>query len=90
MLATLLITVLATYHSHIHGATLLLVPGMALLGRGAAPRAVAWLLRMGVVAPVVVFALVRNPQSVAVLCGGLMVTALIALLARNQPPLNAR
>jgi hypothetical protein len=81
MLATLLVTMLVSPHSHSHGATLLLVPGLALLAHGAAPRPLPQLLYAGLFAPTIVFAATFSSVGVAFLFIALMVTALGAILA---------
>jgi hypothetical protein len=81
MLATLLVTMLASFHNHIHGATLLLVPGMVLAAQGSGPRLVQATLRVGLYAPAVVFYLTGDAVLVAVLLILLMLIALIAAVA---------
>jgi hypothetical protein len=80
MLATLLVTMVATFHNHIHGATLLLVPGMALWARGGGPSPLPSLLRLGLFAPILFFTLQRHAEPVAFLSFGLMLTTLGAIV----------
>ena len=51
MLATLLVTMIATYHNHLHGAALLIVPCMVLWARGGGPSPLPLLLRLGLFRP---------------------------------------
>jgi hypothetical protein len=81
MLATMIVTVLSSFHSHIHGATLLLVPAMAYLAAEGEPTLVGWLIRAGLYLPTVVFSLTFMPKLVAYLFIGLMTAALGAIIA---------
>jgi hypothetical protein len=84
MLATLLVTMIATYHNHIHGALLLLVPAMALWARGGGTSPLPWLLRLGLIAPILCFAAHPQAEAVAILFFGLMLTTLIAIVWTSQ------
>ncbi len=64
-LATLIVTMMATLHNHIHGAALLLVPGMALAARGGGPWPLPALLLIGVYAPPLVFAVTGSATDVS-------------------------
>jgi hypothetical protein len=81
MLATLLVTVLVSPHSHSHGATLLLVPGIALFANGAAPRPVPFLLGAGLYGPTILFALTYNVIYVAFFLIALMTAALAVIFS---------
>ncbi|MEJ7638432.1 MAG: glycosyltransferase family 87 protein [Singulisphaera sp.] len=79
MLATLLVTMLVGFHSHSHGATLLLVPGIALFAHGAGPRPVPFLLGAGLYAPTILFALTYNTILLSLLFIALMAATLAAI-----------
>jgi hypothetical protein len=80
MLATMLVTMLANFHNHIHGATLLLVPAVAMMAQGNVRPTLAGLLRVALYAPTIVFYLTLRAQYVTFLMIGLMVTALILIV----------
>jgi hypothetical protein len=80
-LATLIVTLLATTHSHAHGATLLLVPGLALLCRADAPRHLANLVRLGAPAPLLIMAATGRLDLATLTVTGLMLAALAAVVA---------
>jgi dolichol-phosphate mannosyltransferase len=79
MLATWLVTMVATYHNHIYGATLLLVPAMVLWARevGACPAPLPVLLGLGLVGPTLALVSV---ETVCLLFFELMLTTLGAIL----------
>ncbi len=80
MLATLLVTMLASYHNHIHGAALLVVPGMALWARGGGPSPLPLILRLGLVAGIFMFTLRFRLEEIALAFFGLMLTTLGAIV----------
>jgi hypothetical protein len=80
MLATMLITMLCSFHNHLHGATLLLIPAVALLGRGGASPPLRLLLGLGFCAPTALFAMTHDPQPVASTMLALMVLILAGQL----------
>ena len=55
LLATMLVTMLASFHNHTHGATLLLVPAMLLAAQRQCPPPLRWLMWLYVVLPPLVF-----------------------------------
>jgi hypothetical protein len=55
MLATMAVTLLVSFHGHIHGAVLLLVPALGVAAGGRGPRIVQRLLRIGLFLPVPFF-----------------------------------
>jgi Glycosyltransferase family 87 len=66
MLATGVVAMLSAFHNHVYGATLLLVPGMALAAAtSSAPRALHWLMRVGLYAPPLLFFLTGSMTAVA-------------------------
>jgi hypothetical protein len=80
MLATWLVTMLATYHNHIYGASLLLVPAMVLWARGGGRSPLPLLLALGLFAPVLALAANCLVETVAVLFFGLMLTTLATIV----------
>src|SRR5262249_33192982 len=84
LLATMIMTMLAAFHNHIHGATLLIVPALAMVGRGTCPRGFAALFATGIVAPSYLFCVTGTSQHVAWLLIGLMVIGLGLCLARGS------
>jgi hypothetical protein len=95
ILATMLITMLCCFHNHLHGATLLLVPAVALLGHGGASPSLRLLLGLGFFAPTALFAMTRDPHRVAGLGLALIVLILgrqLGLLsgAKNLPTIRPR
>jgi hypothetical protein len=59
-MATIVVTLLASPHSHGHGATLLLVPAAVAAARHAGPRLLQRTLRLAIFVPVLVFAATRT------------------------------
>ncbi len=88
MLATLLVTMLVSFHSHTHGATLLLVPGLALLARDRGHGLLPQLLRLGLFAPTIVFALTFTPEFVSFLFIALMAAALGSIFVSELGPVR--
>lgn len=85
-LATLIVTMLASLHNHIHGAALLLVPGMALAARGGGPWPLPTLLVIGVYAPPILFAVTGSATDVSWLLCVLMFIALALVLLEELLP----
>src|SRR5438876_10033606 len=56
-LATLLVAMLTSFHNHVYGAALLLVPGMALVAANIAGKPLQMLLRVGLFVPPLLFLL---------------------------------
>jgi hypothetical protein len=81
MLATMLVTMLAGFHNHAHGAALLLVPGMVLAAQGGGPRALRTILRAGVYVPSIVFCLSADAALTALVLGVLLLAALAVIVA---------
>lgn len=89
LLATMLVTMLASYHNHAHGATLLVAPALAVLaGRSAGPLLGA-LLFLAVLVPNAIFFATLNGVWVAGSLVGLMAAALAVLLIRERRPAAA-
>jgi hypothetical protein len=63
--ATVLITLLAGYHSHWYGAALLLVPGIPLLIRTYSSRITIWFFRVSLLLPFIVAAVTTSPAAIA-------------------------
>ena len=83
MLGTLLVTVLASPHSHAHGITLLLVPGSILALEG---HLGAWsrsLLKAALFAPTLVFFLTSSMLSVSLILLLILIASLFTLLAQE-------
>lgn len=88
MFATMIVTQLVAYHSHVHGAVLLLVPAVLMIAEGQASRVVQWLMAAALVGPpfaaglsVLLF---RDLRLIGVLYIILMLLALIWILL-DQP-----
>lgn len=91
MLATMIVTQLVAYHSHLHGAVLLIVPAMLLVAAGEASREIQWLMAAALLGPpfagglsVLLF---RDLRLIGVLYIVVMVLGLIWLLL-DQPELT--
>jgi hypothetical protein len=84
MLAVLLVTMLGTFHNHVHGAALLLVPGMALLARGGGPPPLPLLLKLGWLVPTLDFLLFHHAERSAMLLLGIMATTLMAIVLSTR------
>ena len=80
VLATLLVTVITSFHSHVHGAALLVVPGLALAASGGGPRVVQRLMRMALALPTTLFFLTHTTSLVAVVFTLLMLACLVAII----------
>jgi hypothetical protein len=80
MLVALIVTMLVGFHNHIHGAALLLVPGMVLAARGGGPWPLPFLLVAALYSPLVVLFFTGSPMLVAWLFIALMVAALVSLI----------
>ena len=81
MLATLIVTIVTSFHSHVHGAAILLVPGMLLAAGGGGRPPLPLLLRVGLVLPTLLFFLTRATNLVAVIFMLLMLICLAFLVA---------
>jgi hypothetical protein len=84
-LATMIVTMLASFHNHIHGAALLLVPGMALAAQRGGPRPLFALSLIGLYAPLVVF-MTTSWIITAWLLIALMVVALVVIVGAELAP----
>ena len=78
-LATLFVAMLTSFHNHVYGAALLLVPCMALVATNAAGKPLQLLLRVGLYVPPLLFLLTGSMATVGTTYGMLFVagTALI-------------
>ena len=86
LLATMLVTMLASFHNHAHGATLLVAPALAVLaGRSAGPFLGA-LFFLAVLVPNAILFATLNGVWVAGSLVGLMAAALAVLLIRERRP----
>jgi hypothetical protein len=91
MLGTLLVTMLVSFHNHLSGATLLLVPGMAVAATRTGPRALHVLLGLGLVVPPFMYLLSGGQvAAVAHLFTMLMLATLGLVLADLNPGLTGR
>ena len=82
----MLVTMLASYHNHAHGATLLVAPALAVLaGRSAGPL-LGVLFFLAVLVPNAIFFATLNGVWVAGSLVGLMAAALAVLLIRERRP----
>ena len=86
LLATMLVTMLASFHNHAHGATLLVAPALAVLAGGAAGPVLGALLFLAVFLPDAVFFATLNGVWVAGSLAGVMAAALAVLLAGEVRP----
>lgn len=80
MLAVVLVTLLCSFHSHTHGAALLVVPGMALAAQGGGPPLMQSLMRISLFAPMVVLILMNTFVISSVMLTALMLLALVVIL----------
>ena len=90
LLATMLVTMLASFHNHAHGATLLVAPALAVLAGRAAGPVLGALLFLAVLLPDAVFFATLNGVWVAGSLVGLMAATLAALLASEVRPAAER
>jgi hypothetical protein len=81
MLATVLVMLLTAFHSHLHGAALLLVPGLALWGQGSGSKTLRIIILLSVYLPTCLFALRHDPHAIAFLFLALMLAALGVIIA---------
>jgi hypothetical protein len=89
MLATVIVMMMASYHNHIHSASLLLVPGMAAAASKDSPRWLLPILMGGLYAPVVVYFVTASVVYVVWLIIALMLAALgIIVWAELSPPVR--
>jgi hypothetical protein len=88
MLATMCVTQLVAYHSHLHGAILLIVPAVLMVAEGQASRMMQWLMAAGLVGPPFAaglsILLFHDLRLIGVLYIALMFVALIWILL-DQP-----
>jgi hypothetical protein len=80
ILGTVLVMLLATYHSHLHGAALLIVPGLDLLVRSCGPRRLQRLVVIGFYAPTAAFLIWKQGSASNLVFFGLMVVTLAVIL----------
>jgi hypothetical protein len=90
LLATMLVTMLAGFHNHAHGATLLVAPALAVLAGRAAGPVLGALLFLAVLLPNAVFFATLNGVWATSSLVGLMAAALAALLASEVRPAAER
>jgi hypothetical protein len=83
MLATMIITLLAAYHSHIYGATLLLVPGASIAVKHSQPL-LRWLLIGGALAPPFLLLVSSSTIIVATFLTLLMAATLATILGQSS------
>ena len=79
MLATLLVTMLASFHNHIHGAALLVVPALVFAATDRGPRHAHAAMRLGLFLPTVLFTLTTSTLLAAWTLVILMLVALGAI-----------
>jgi hypothetical protein len=83
MLATVIIALLAGFHTHIHSASLLLVPALALMANSDCPRAQRLVVSAALYTPNLLFFLTGRTRFVAWLMVGLMLWALATVLSEE-------
>ena len=84
--ATMLITLLASHHSHITGAALLVVPGMALAVRKGGPPLLQAILRIGLYSSPLVFLITKSTVLVSISFTALLLVALAIILVHGAFP----
>lgn len=89
MLATMIVTMLVGYHTHVHGAVLLVVPAAALLVAPDACRPLRALLVLGLLLPTTLYFFTLNMELVAMLGIALMVLTLAVILLAETTGSNA-
>lgn len=85
MFATLIVTLLVGYHVHLHGASLLVVPGMIMASQRQCPRVVKWLMGISLYLLAPVFFVTLWVPTVSVI---FVLQMLIALSAIVRQELN--
>ena len=83
LLATMLVTMLASFHNHAHGATLLVVPAMALAARSASARALPTLMVAALLVPAALIFAGTSGVAVATCVIALMAAALVILVVQD-------
>lgn len=83
MLGTVIVTLIATYHSHLHGGVLLLVPALDLLVRDGAPPRLRWFIKYGFYVPTLVTALIGWTFRTTLLFFAFMVGSLLIILSQE-------
>jgi hypothetical protein len=81
MLGTMLVTMLAVFHNHIHGATLLAVPAVVVMARNEGSRVLRGLIVAGLYGPTIVFGMTYRADLVAYSLIAVMLLALIVIVA---------
>jgi hypothetical protein len=79
-LATVLVMMLASYHNHIHSASLLLIPGMAFAARVNRPPSLLYLNLLSLFAPLTLFYVTASTLRVAWLLCGIMILMLYVIV----------
>ncbi|MBI4494000.1 MAG: DUF2029 domain-containing protein [Chloroflexi bacterium] len=87
-LALVAATMLVAFHNHVHGATLLVVPGMVLLAQGGGSRLLRRVIELAVYAPVPIFYFTGSMALVASLFVALMLVALAAVFVAEVFPVG--
>jgi hypothetical protein len=80
-LATLCVAMLTSFHNHVYGAALLLVPCMALLAGNTAGKPLQFLLGIGLYAPPLLFLLTGSMAAVGTTYGILFVAGIALIVA---------
>jgi hypothetical protein len=80
MLATVIVMMMASYHNHIHSASLLLVPGLAVAAHDAAPLWLGRMLLAGLYVPLPLYFVTGSMMYVSWLFIGLMLATLAVLV----------
>jgi hypothetical protein len=83
VLATVIVTLLASFHSHIHGAALLVVPAIALAAQGGGPRYVQSAMRLALLVPMFIFTPSLATGAISFIFIVLMLLALGSILLRE-------
>ncbi len=86
MLATTIIMMMASYHNHIHSASLLLIPGLAVAGQKVRPRYLGTILTTGLYAPLPLYFARASMISVSLLLIALMLAALGTIVYGELAP----
>jgi hypothetical protein len=80
MLATMCVTLLAGFHGHLHGAVLLLVPGVAVAAYGNGPRFVQLAMRVLLFVPLFYFAKTTSMHTVGLFFVLVMAASLVHIV----------
>ena len=90
MLATVIVMMLAGFHTHIHSAALLVVPALAIAASNTCGRALTYILLIGLYAPLVLFFATASTRFTAWLLIAVMVAVLATVVMADYEPGQSR